>query len=440
MKRILIVCLVLCFLGNIHFMTSQSGPTLFLSGSLGTWGNCSGQALITTCGSYTVSWAGNGGPCPPPGNAIYIPALCTGTTYTVYVSNSSTTWTCCFNYSTTGLILTNSDTSLTVKAAFIRGISSTSTSPCNGMVVLDTSGYTSPSIIWQDSTGAIIPGQSNDTFLNVCSGNYSCIVTDGGCSSNTPNFLTFRLPYLHCEIETTPVSCSGDCNGKAKLVILSWNQLISQKSISSGVQNSSDSIMNLCTGQVTASVIDQTGASTICTNTITSPAVFVNSIDSVLSSAANNGQIYITTQGGTPPIIAYLDNTDSIEYISGQTIFDSLAPGSYFLSIVDSSGCSFFDSVQVPALTGKSEIDSEKFEVYPNPSENYIFIKSVNDKKGNLKILIFNSFGKVVLEQMVHVMQEGTTVDPSSIEQGIYTYKLIYNNSSSRIEKLIIIK
>jgi hypothetical protein len=73
---------------------------------------------------------------------------------------------------------------------------------------------------------------------------------------------------------------------------------------------------------------------------------------------------------------------------------------------------------------------SRKFNVYPNPTTQHVFV-SLNEEAlecEDKKILIFDSLGKQVLSNEVY--DEIVQIDMSSLQNGMYILKLIYGNRS----------
>ena len=145
--------------------------------------------------------------------------------------------------------------------------------------------------------------------------------------------------------------------------------------------------------------------------------------------------------------LAGLDNINA-ESISNLTIYDNpllstcevqsvcdyLSSPNGDINIHDNAtGCNSQEEVEYACGVWIPSINSEsKFSIYPNPTENEIFISG---KEGRIikEINIYNQLGQKVISEN----RMTNTIDVSKLRQGIYVIELVSNNSRIR-EKLII--
>ncbi|MFL5753160.1 MAG: T9SS type A sorting domain-containing protein [Bacteroidia bacterium] len=102
----------------------------------------------------------------------------------------------------------------------------------------------------------------------------------------------------------------------------------------------------------------------------------------------------------------------------------------------------YIDDVSVLDLSSigiKENIKGESISVFPNPASGQIFIESADLNNKVSKIIVVNSFGKTVLESDLE-LKEKVKVDLSTLEQGVYFYKIIVDNVAVKTERLIIVK
>jgi hypothetical protein len=90
------------------------------------------------------------------------------------------------------------------------------------------------------------------------------------------------------------------------------------------------------------------------------------------------------------------------------------------------------DYVKVYQNTGLSvdEVFANKFEVYPNPTSDYINIKSDENVDS---IVLYNSIGQLLLEKK----QNTKLLNVENLKSGLYILK-IYSGSVSTIKKVIL--
>ena len=75
-----------------------------------------------------------------------------------------------------------------------------------------------------------------------------------------------------------------------------------------------------------------------------------------------------------------------------------------------------------------------KIKSYPNPVHDQLNLEiSANDKNNDLKYIIYNSFGNVVLEKNIGVVSNEIKelLDISNLENGLYLVRLLVNNSAT---------
>ena len=91
------------------------------------------------------------------------------------------------------------------------------------------------------------------------------------------------------------------------------------------------------------------------------------------------------------------------------------------------------DYVRVYQNTGLSidEVYASKFQVYPNPTSNFINIKS---NENNDRIELYNAIGQLVLEKKEHTK----LLNVEGLKSGVYILK-IYTGNLSTIKKVLII-
>ena len=224
-------------------------------------------------------------------------------------------------------------------------ISSSSNVTCrgasDGLAIASASGGTSPyTYLWNDPLS-----QSGAVATNLSAGIYVVNVTDlKGCTAYS--IVTITQPLIDLDISITSssnVRCHGGNNGSATASVMGgtpgytfiWNDPGTQ----SGTTASS-----LTAGTYLVYVSDMNGCNVSTTVTISQPATVLSVTGNIIGSscAGNDGEVHISTSGGTPVYTYLWDDftTNSDNY--------ALVPGTHYLTVTDANGCTFNGTYNVP--------------------------------------------------------------------------------------------
>ncbi len=142
------------------------------------------------------------------------------------------------------------------------------------------------------------------------------------------------------DIQSQGTNCITNCNGTATITdsvgvsphTYLWSNGATTKTV-----------VGLCAGVYFVSVTDGSGSVTEGTVTIEAPPAitFNDSINNAGCATCNDGSIDINATGGTPPFTYQWNNGASTDTIS------NLSYGNYYLTITDTSNCSFADTFHV---------------------------------------------------------------------------------------------
>lgn len=228
---------------------------------------------------------------------------------------------------------------------------------CNGVCdgQIDTAsvfGGTLPySYQWYDGLGANL-GVATPLITGLCSDDYMLEVTDGaGCISYVSAFIDEPDTIILNPLFAIDPTCNGLCD--AQLIAnpiggtLPFTYLWDDPNALTTMTADS-----LCDGTFNVVITDANGCSATQMGTVTEPTAVSAVVDSTISATCLNspdGEIYITASGGTPGY--------TYEYIS-QTLTDTitsedpigLLPMNYYLTVTDTNGCTFMDTIAVDTL------------------------------------------------------------------------------------------
>lgn len=243
---------------------------------------------------------------------------------------------------------------ITLSAANGPGISGGGqiTEPClgdnTGSVFVDAYGGTAPlSYLWNDPNNS-----TTDTVSNLAPGSYTVTVTDGaGCQATFSTTLSAGPPCCNLDVDFsyTHPTCAG-LDGEVTFTILqgsgNYGYLWNGPYVSGTPFYSS-----LYAGTYNFTIIDSSafGCEFDTTFTLTAPnAPVIDSVTSVteLCLGDNDGSVtvYATSNNGAPLTILWDDPNNSTT-----ATVNNLAPGTYNVTVTDTSGCSATSSISLAA-------------------------------------------------------------------------------------------
>lgn len=190
------------------------------------------------------------------------------------------------------------------------------------------------SIQWND------PGnQTTNTATGLCEGSYGVSVTNGaGCISAA--IIDVEEPTtIQPNAAATDVICAGDCNGTASTNTTGgdgnytwlWDDISAQ---------TNPAAVNLCSGTYTVVVTDGngcTGTASVIVNDPSTPLTSTVSSSDASCFGVCNGIATAFPSGGTAPYTYQWD--DAASQTTQQAT--GLCSGTYHVTIVDASGCTF---------------------------------------------------------------------------------------------------
>jgi gliding motility-associated-like protein len=200
----------------------------------------------------------------------------------------------------------------------------------NGSInIVIAGGSISPTFQWSN-------GATTQNLANLTNGTYSLTITEtNGCISTLqaqiaePSALELSLD------EQRNVSCEGIANGQISTQTVGGTAPYSY--LWSGVGVTTANVLNLFAGAYSLTVTDDNGCTDVISTTITEPALFTLSLNTIIDQLDCNllpiGQINAVLNGGTAPYtVTWSDG-------SNETLRDDLAQGNYSVTVTDINGC-----------------------------------------------------------------------------------------------------
>ncbi|MEM1320839.1 MAG: T9SS type A sorting domain-containing protein [Bacteroidota bacterium] len=190
-------------------------------------------------------------------------------------------------------------------------------------------------------------GASNDPeFSGLAAGTYTLTVTDvNGCTFTTQTEI-ISPDELELDLSSTPISCAGDANGSATVMVTGGTVANDyQYRWSDGNLQSSATATGLQAGVYTVVVSDDNGCTTIGTVTVNGPSELTVSTTSTDETTVGgmDGTATASPTGGTAPY-QYLWS-DPLGQMT--PIANGLAPGSYTVTITDNNQCTTTSTVSI---------------------------------------------------------------------------------------------
>jgi hypothetical protein len=160
-----------------------------------------------------------------------------------------------------------------------------------------------------------------------------------------------------------------------------------------------------------------------------------------LTPWGSNGELTITLgRGGNfpnPPNLPraplikvhYGTNTSTLSYqwSNGAITQDltGIAEGTYTVTATDCNGCKASKTVNVGAVLGVSEENSNIISIHPNPAKSQITVKAAALLVGS-DYIIHDLLGKIVLKGKIH--SENTMIELGDLSGGVYSLTIADNN------------
>lgn len=206
-------------------------------------------------------------------------------------------------------------------------------------------------------------GQQTAQAVNLFGGQtYYVTVTDAS-AAGCPEFDTITVPQpdsLTINLNSTPVSCYGETDGSIRVDVAGGTPPYSY-SWSNGGQSFQQS--NLPTGSYSVTITDNNGCSSAFNNINIdeplTPITWDTAVVNVSCPGKNDGAIFVTALGGTPPYIFSLNNGN---FTNADGNFLTLQEGVYELAVIDANGCQVTGEIEITAPDGFELMFDPKFD------------------------------------------------------------------------------
>jgi hypothetical protein len=85
------------------------------------------------------------------------------------------------------------------------------------------------------------------------------------------------------------------------------------------------------------------------------------------------------------------------------------------------------------------DLDGERVKLYPNPAKDQVYIKLDAKNESNIKVELYDMFGKIVLSENYTSIQGEfkTGIDVARLDRGVYFVKIKLNSGEARIKVVL---
>jgi hypothetical protein len=231
-------------------------------------------------------------------------------------------------------------------------------------------------------------GSTDSLIINLTPGTYTVTVTDAhGCTAMDSTVVnSFCSGFLFSSVSNN--GCLDTCLWSIYSIFIpplegpfSW--------LWSNGDTSETTIYNLCPGDYGVTIVDQgTHCVYVDTFSIIQPEPIVAVVDTIIHlTDSTSTAIYINVVSGPPPyVFAWFDSTG---FIGNQEYLSGIDPGYYTVQVYNDMGqCGEIDSIEVLDLsTGLSTIPQGELVIYPNPANDKVYIKGVEDSEYEFQLV-----------------------------------------------------
>lgn len=364
-----------------------------------------GSAVISVSGgygTYVYTWANS------PNTTDSLSGLLPGT-YTVTVVDSfgcSITQQIVVNQSICGNVVITSDS-----------LEASCSTCADGSAWVNVSGSNGPvTYLWNNSA-------TTDSISGLLPGTYTVTVTDSaGCVFVVPVVVTSDIcGDIASTTNSTQATCATCADGSATVVVTGSNGTLTYAWSNGG---NTATISNVLPGTYSVTVTDANG----CTTTASVVVGYDICSNLVVSTSSTQASCGTCADGTASATVTNSNGAVTYSWSNGGTTatISNLLTGTYVVTVTDSAGCSYVDTVSVGFVDGILETSAAgSASVYPNPN-NGQFVLSLNlNNKQDAVVEVLNPLGQIVLaRQFSAVLNTRIDMNIDNKAAGIYTVRV----------------
>ena len=288
----------------------------------------------------------------------------------------------------------------------------------NGSIALHATGGNAPySYMWAGVTSTA------DSVAQLVAGTYSATITDSrGCTGTSSGTITNPTAIAGTFVRTN-IACIGtglgtltiNISGGVAPYVYSW---------SNNGLNNTNTANNLLAGNYSVYVTDKNGCGSVFRDTIVAAGTPLGATTVVKNQTLNtplNGSVHIFPSGGVAPLTYLWTNGKTTQNL------DSLAAGTYTVTITDHNGCTTTASGVVAKIVGTDDLNSvfANVALFPNPTAGSFTLHLETANTADVTAEIYTVTGIRVAQQTAnHIQTRDFAFDLQGVADGVYFLRL----------------
>lgn len=294
----------------------------------------------------------------------------------------------------------------------------------NGRIFFLTSGGQAPySFTWSN-------GLTTNNSQTLSAGNYEITVSDATGCENVYSIDINEPDAISPSFVVSNATCSNGNDGSVKVLIQGG---VAPYNFTWSNGSSDLTRNNMAPGNYTYTIVDSANCVFSGTVNVGSPAPIQISANITPDFSGNNeGAIYLSVSGGTPPY--------TYTWINGATTdtLENLSTGSYLVQVTDFYGCRTSRSFVVSGPTWIEDAASLDIVLYPNPAQQFVNVEMNLPFTTDIVLSVFNALGQEVLNQNhIAVKSETLQLNIGKLATGNYIAKIESPVFSKRIRFVV---
>jgi len=259
-------------------------------------------------------------------------------------------------------------------------------------------------------------------------------VTGGRLNANNSALLILNgcgIPTCDAIVSGAAVdeTCIGDCDGEITITATGGSGSFTYDS-GSGAQ-ASPTFTGLCDGSYTITVDDGALCQISVDVNVDSPSPMAGGTSLTHVYVGNDGAINFSIVGGTGPYSFAWTGPSS--FTATTEDLTGLAPGVYNVTVTDANGCVYtVSNITIQSFVGMIE-NGISYNLYPNPASKEFTLLLPEGETVTLNL--FDALGNIVLTQSAN---KTTTINISTLAQGVYVYTLTDQSGKKATGKLVV--
>lgn len=227
----------------------------------------------------------------------------------------------------------------------------------------------------------------SEVITELEAGDYSVnVINQNGCTWNWEGIVEDAEP-IDVDLQVIQLSCFESNDGSIEIQPTGGSGTFTY--FINSLQSDSIS-QDLSSGQYEIQVIDENQCVWESSIEIVEPNELVVEYDVIPESDLELGSIELNISGGTEPYFITIDNIETESSIT------NLESGIYEIHVNDANDCFWTSDLEIEFYISVSENDSKLLLLYPNPTNDFIRIKTPMSTDSPIDYLLIDSQGKQV--------------------------------------------